>query len=265
MKILHFLVIASAILLTGCAVSRNKASRQSTQKQMIFSEIPENIKKNYYKTQEFKCQTEGVVRVGSYDKYQYSFKKDEAPYCLAELKEGAMIVNAEFNPKTNAATNAMSVVAAPITALNRLFDKDERDEFNSQMREVGVYGKGDGDVKFVGDKHYFNPGNVRIEFPEPFADRVVYSVLLQITSIWRPKADKSDKRELNWVADEIRITYIPKSDFAKMSLEVMTKNNNPESNEKFLRTMLKADPSMFEEIKQAQNVKLPADSIIYSE
>ena len=79
MKILHFLVIASAILLTGCAVSGNKASRQSTQKQMIFSEIPENIKKNYYKTQEFKCQTEGVVRVSSYDKYQYSFKKDEAP------------------------------------------------------------------------------------------------------------------------------------------------------------------------------------------
>ena len=220
MKILHFLVIASAILLTGGAVSGNKASRQSTQKQMVFSEIPENIKKSYYKTQEFKCHTEGVVSVGSYDKYQYSFKKDEAPYCLAELKEGAMIVNAEFNPKTNATTNAMSVVAAPITALNRLFDKDERDEFNSQMREVGVYGKGDGDVKFVGD---------------------------------------------NWVADEIRITYIPKSDFAKMSLEVMTKNNNPESNEEFLRTMLKADPAILNEIKQAQNVKLPDDSIIYSE
>ena len=94
---------------------------------------------------------------------------------------------------------------------------------------------------------------------------MVHSVLLQITSIWRPKADKSDKRELNWVADEIRITYIPKSDFAKMSLEVMTKNNNPESNEKFLRTMLKADPAILNEIKQAQNVKLPADSIIYSE
>jgi len=50
-----------------------------------------------------------------------------------------------------------------------------------------------------------------------------------------------------------------------MSLEVMTKNNNPESNEKFLRTMLKADSSMLEEIKQTQNIKLPADSIIYSE
>ena len=45
----------------------------------------------------------------------------------------------------------------------------------------------------------------------------------------------------------------------------MTKNNDAESNEKFLRMMLKADPSMLDKIKQAQNVKLPADSIIYSE
>ena len=45
----------------------------------------------------------------------------------------------------------------------------------------------------------------------------------------------------------------------------MTKNNNPESNEEFLRTMLKADPAILNEIKQAQNVKLPDDSIIYSE
>lgn len=167
---------------------------------MIFSEIPENIKKNYYKTQEFKCQTEGVVRVDSYDKYQYTFKKDEAPYCLAKLKEGAMIVNVELITKkdivSNIFNNAMTVVAAPLIVLNRLVEKDERDEFSSQTREVGVYGKGDGDVKFTGDKHYFNPGNRGIEFPEPFADRVVHGVLLQITSIWRARADKSDKRGL---------------------------------------------------------------------
>ena len=76
-------------------MSDDSVSRQSAQKQIIFSEIPENIKKNYYKTQEFKHQTEEAAMVSSYDKYQYTFKKDEAPYFPAELKEGAMIGNVD--------------------------------------------------------------------------------------------------------------------------------------------------------------------------
>lgn len=94
---------------------------------------------------------------------------------------------------------------------------------------------------------------------------MVHSVLSKLTSVWRPKSDRGSAKNINWSPDELKVTYIPRSNFAKMSIDFMTKNNDAESNEKFLRMMLKADPSMLDKIKQAQNVKLPADSIIYSE
>ena len=76
MKILHFLVIASAIFFAGCAASSNGSTiRDTGQNKLIFPEIPENIKKNYYKVKEIRCQTEGVIRPYSYDDQQYTFKK----------------------------------------------------------------------------------------------------------------------------------------------------------------------------------------------
>ncbi len=270
MKILHFLVISSAIFFAGCAASSSGSTiRDIGQNKLIFPEIPENIKKNYYKVKEIRCQTEGVIKASSYDDQQYTFKGNETPYCLAELKEEAMIVDVAFTLKINAISDAAlkvgELITAPLTILRKMTDKDQRDPSRPHVRVIGFYGKGSNDTEFIGKEYSFAPGYETVGFTEPFADKMVHSVLSKLTSVWRPKSDRGSAKNINWSPDELKVTYIPRSNFAKMSIDFMTKNNDAESNEKFLRMMLKADPSMLDKIKQAQNVKLPADSIIYSE